>query len=85
MEKPRIGVYICHCGTNISKMVDVEAIAEEFGDLPNVVVSKHYRYMCSDPGQELIIQDIKENLRRSLGCNHTISSLFMGNIFDFPQ
>ncbi len=61
MEEKRIGVYICWCGTNIAKMVDVEAIAEEMKNLPDVVISKNYKYMCSDPGQELIIKDIKEN------------------------
>ena len=61
MEEKRIGVYICWCGTNIAKMVDVEAIADEVKELPNVVISKNYKYMCSDPGQELIIKDIKEN------------------------
>ena len=57
----RIGLYICHCGTNIAKMVDVVRLSEEFAKHPNVVVSKHYRFMCSEPGQELIIKDIKEN------------------------
>ncbi len=61
MEEKRIGVYVCWCGTNISKMVDVVGVAEEVGKLPNVVVSKNYKYMCSDPGQDLIIKDIKEH------------------------
>ncbi len=61
----KVGVYICHCGTNISKMVDVAQIAEEMKVYPNVTVSTHYRFMCSEPGQELIINDIKEqNLNR---------------------
>jgi len=65
MEEPRIGVYICWCGTNISLMVDVESVSAEIGKLPNVIVSKDYKYMCSDPGQDLIIKDIKEhNLNR---------------------
>jgi heterodisulfide reductase subunit A2 len=59
MEEPRIGVYVCWCGTNIAKMVDVEAVTAEVGKLPNVVLAKNYKYMCSDPGQELIIKDIK--------------------------
>jgi heterodisulfide reductase subunit A2 len=59
MEELRIGVYICWCGTNISKMVDVEAASQEIGTLPNVVLAKNYKYMCSDPGQDLIIKDIK--------------------------
>lgn len=58
MEEIRIGVYICWCGTNISKMVDVEAAAAEIGRLPDVVLAKTYKYMCSDPGQDLIIKDI---------------------------
>lgn len=59
MEEPRIGVYICWCGTNIAKMVDVEAVAAEVSKLPYVAISKTYKYMCSDPGQELIIKDIR--------------------------
>ncbi len=61
MEEPIIGVFVCWCGTNIAKMVDVEWVAEEIKKLPDVVVSKNYKYMCSDPGQELIINEIKEN------------------------
>jgi heterodisulfide reductase subunit A len=60
MEEIRIGVYVCWCGTNIAKMVDVEAIAREVEKMPNVVVSKTYKYMCSDPGQDMILKDIKE-------------------------
>jgi len=61
MEEPRIGVYVCWCGTNIAKMVDVEAVTKEVSTLPNVVLSKNYKYMCSDPGQGLIIKDIKSH------------------------
>lgn len=61
MEDVRIGVYVCWCGTNIAKMVDVESVSEQLKDMPGVVVSKNYKYMCSDPGQELIIRDIKEH------------------------
>ena len=61
----RIGVYICHCGTNIAKTIDVIRVAELLKEIPGVVVSRHYRFMCSDPGQELIQKDIKEfNLDR---------------------
>ncbi len=56
----RVGVYICHCGTNIAKMVDVKAVVEFAKKLPNVVVAKDYKFMCSDPGQALIEEDIKE-------------------------
>lgn len=56
----RIGVYVCHCGTNIAKSVDVVKVAEAAGTFPNVVVSRQYKFMCSDPGQELIQKDIRE-------------------------
>jgi len=58
---PRIGVYICWCGTNIAKIVDVEAVVRFASGLPNVVLAKSYKYMCSNPGQEMITQDIKEH------------------------
>jgi len=57
---PRIGVYVCHCGVNIAQTVDVEALAEYASTLPGVVVARDYTYMCSDPGQHLIRQDIAE-------------------------
>jgi len=58
--KPRVGVYICHCGVNIAATVDVEQVAEFAANLPGVVVARNYLYMCSDPGQGLIQQDIDE-------------------------
>jgi heterodisulfide reductase subunit A len=62
---PRIGVYICHCGTNIAGMVDVEAVARFASTLENVTAARHYAYMCSDPGQALIQEDIRgEGLNR---------------------
>ncbi|HKK20161.1 MAG TPA: FAD-dependent oxidoreductase, partial [candidate division Zixibacteria bacterium] len=57
---PRIGVYVCHCGTNIAKTVDVVKVAEEMSRVPGVTVARHYRFMCSDPGQELIQKDVRE-------------------------
>jgi len=57
----RIGIYICHCGVNISATVDVEAVAAFAAGLPGVVVARDYVYMCSDPGQALIRQDIEEH------------------------
>lgn len=58
---PRIGVYVCHCGINIAGKVSVDEVSEFAKTLPNVAVSKEYKFMCSDPGQELIQKDIKEN------------------------
>ena len=60
MEDIRIGVYICHCGLNIAGTVNVEEVAKYAATLPNVAIARHYRYMCSDPGQGLIKNDIKE-------------------------
>jgi heterodisulfide reductase subunit A len=57
----RVGVYICHCGTNIAGVVDVEAVSKWAGEtLENVVVSRDYKFMCSSIGQELIEDDIKK-------------------------
>jgi heterodisulfide reductase subunit A2 len=57
----RVGVYVCHCGSNIAGTVDVEDVARWSEDLPNVKVSRDYKFMCSSLGQELIEKDIKEN------------------------
>ena len=59
-DERRIGVYICHCGANIASVVDVEALTEFAQGLDSVVVARNYKFMCSDPGQELIKNDIKE-------------------------
>ena len=50
----RIGVFVCHCGTNIAGTVDVKAVAEALGREPSVVYSTDYTYMCSESGQNLI-------------------------------
>nr|MDJ0624045.1 disulfide reductase [Desulfocapsaceae bacterium] len=57
----RIGFFICHCGINIAFKVRVKEVAEYAATFPGVVVSKDYLFMCSDPGQELIEKEIKEN------------------------
>ncbi|MBN1692966.1 MAG: CoB--CoM heterodisulfide reductase iron-sulfur subunit A family protein [Dehalococcoidales bacterium] len=56
----KIGVYICHCGANIAGAVDVAKITEYAGGLPYVAVARDYKFMCSDPGQAIIKNDIKE-------------------------
>jgi heterodisulfide reductase subunit A len=55
----RVGVYVCHCGPNIAATVDVKAVAEYARTLNNVAVVRDYAYMCSDPGQSLIKDDIR--------------------------
>ena len=57
----RIGIYICHCGTNIAGTIDVQALASYCGSLPGVALAREYKYMCSDPGQQLIRQDIRDH------------------------
>ena len=56
----KIGFFICHCGINIAYRVRVEEVAAFARKLPNVVVARDYKFMCSDPGQELIEKDIRE-------------------------
>lgn len=60
-EKVRVGVYVCHCGSNIAGTVDVVEVARWAENLPNVAVGREYKFMCSSLGQELIEKDIKEN------------------------
>ena len=63
----KIGVYICHCGANIAGTVDVEQVTDFAKDLPSVTIARDYKFMCSDPGQELIKNDINE-----LGLNRIV-------------
>ena len=63
----KIGVYICHCGVNIAATVNVPDVLEFIAKQPNVVIARDYKFMCSDPGQNLIKQDIKE-----LGINRVV-------------
>jgi heterodisulfide reductase subunit A2 len=63
----RVGVYVCHCGTNIAGVVNVEAVMQFAASMPNVAVARHYAYMCSDPGQALIAEDI-----RNEGLSHVV-------------
>ena len=57
----RIGVFVCHCGTNIADTVDVERVVEVIREFPEVVYAMDYKYMCSDPGQQLIRDHIQED------------------------
>jgi heterodisulfide reductase subunit A len=66
-SEPRIGVYICHCGGNISDVVDVKRVADSAAQLPGVVCARTHMFMCSDPGQQLIREDIEK-----LGLNRVV-------------
>jgi heterodisulfide reductase subunit A2 len=63
----KIGVYVCHCGTNIGGVVDVAKVVEYAKGLDSVVAAREYKFMCSDQGQGMIKQDIKE-----LGVNRVV-------------
>ncbi|MFC1950207.1 4Fe-4S binding protein [Chloroflexota bacterium] len=65
--EPRIGVYVCHCGSNIAGTVDVDEVAQFAHSLDSVVVARDYRFMCSHPGQSMIKEDIRE-----LGLNRIV-------------
>ena len=57
----RIGVFVCHCGENIGRTVDCAAVAKAMGELPGVIHSEDYKYMCSDPGQARIKAAVAEH------------------------
>jgi len=59
MSDKKIGVFICHCGSNIAGVVDIEKVKEAIGSLPNVEVIDDYKYVCSKPGQQILKDHIK--------------------------
>jgi len=61
MAQPRIGVFVCHCGLNIERTVDTQAVVAALSDYPSVVFATDYDYMCSDPGQRLIVDSVSEH------------------------
>jgi len=67
MEKPKIGVYICDCGINIAATINVPEVVNFAMRLPNVFVAREHKYMCSEPGQNMIQDDIRE-----LGINRVV-------------
>jgi heterodisulfide reductase subunit A2 len=60
-EPPRIGIFVCHCGSNIASVVDVEAVVKQARDFPHVVVAEHNVYTCADNSQDRIKEKIKEH------------------------
>ncbi len=61
VREMKIGVFICHCGTNIAATVDIEKVTAFAKTLPHVAIARNYQYMCSDPGQDLIKNDIRNS------------------------
>ena len=66
-QQPKIGVYVCDCGVNIAATVNVAEVVRFAKGLPNVAVARENKYVCSEPGQEMIKDDI-----RSLGLNRVV-------------
>jgi heterodisulfide reductase subunit A len=67
MDEPKIGVYVCECGVNIAATVNVSEVVRFAQKLPNVAVARQYKYTCSEPGQSMIKEDI-----RDLGINRVV-------------
>jgi len=67
MEQPKIGVYVCECGVNIAATVNVPEVIAFARRLPNVTVARQYKYTCSEPGQNMIKDDIQK-----LGLNRVV-------------
>src|SRR5512139_1305202 len=60
-KEARIGVFICHCGTNIAGSIDINAVEEYAKTLPHVAFATNYQYVCSTPGQKIIADAIKDH------------------------
>ena len=60
-QKPRIGVFVCHCGINIAGVVKIPEVLERIGKIGEVAACKDYKYCCSDPGQQMIRDSIKND------------------------
>jgi heterodisulfide reductase subunit A len=67
MDQPKIGVYVCECGVNIAATVNVAEVVKFAQGLPNVIIARQYKYQCSDLGQKMIKDDI-----RNLGLNRVV-------------
>jgi heterodisulfide reductase subunit A len=67
MEQLKIGVYVCDCGVNIAGTVNVPEVVQFAQGLPNVAVAREYKYTCSEPGQNMIQDDV-----RKLGINRVV-------------
>ncbi|MHA1911674.1 MAG: CoB--CoM heterodisulfide reductase iron-sulfur subunit A family protein [Candidatus Kariarchaeaceae archaeon] len=82
-KEEKVAVFICHCGGNISDVVDCEGVAEWAKKLPNVVHSEDYPFMCSDPGQKLIEEALDKGATRAIvaACSPRLHELTFQNVF----
>ncbi len=80
---PRVGVYVCQCGGNISDVVDVARVVDEASKLPGVAVARTNTFMCSDPGQNLVLEDIQKGLVDRVviaACSPSLHQTTFGNL-----
>jgi heterodisulfide reductase subunit A len=81
--KKKIGLFVCHCGVNIASIVDVERVAKVMAEYPNVAFSTDYVYMCSEPGQKMILDMIQERGLDALivaACSPTLHERTFQNV-----
>jgi len=82
-KKKNVGLFVCHCGVNIAGVVDVERVAKEMEDYPDVEFSTNYVYMCSEPGQKMILDTIKEKKLDAIivaACSPTLHEKTFQNV-----
>ncbi len=61
MPEKRIGVFLCHCGSNIAGVIDIDRVMASLGDMTDVVHIEDYKYVCSKPGQQILIDSVKKH------------------------
>ncbi|MGY5852453.1 MAG: disulfide reductase, partial [Candidatus Thorarchaeota archaeon] len=61
MPEKRIGVFLCHCGSNIAGVIDIDRLMASLGDMTDVVHIEDYKYVCSKPGQQILIDSVKKH------------------------
>ena len=87
-ENLRIGVYVCHCGSNIAGVIDPEVVAEFASTLPGVVRAINTPYACADSGQNLIKEDMPDiffTLASGLGLPYIVLGTFSGMLAALPR
>ena len=83
MKRKNIGLFVCHCGVNIASVVDVKRVAEEMSTYPDIQFSTDYVYMCSEPGQKMILDTIRERNLDALviaACSPTLHERTFQNV-----
>jgi heterodisulfide reductase subunit A len=82
-KKKKIGLFVCHCGVNIASIIDVQRVAKEMESYSNIAFSTDYVYMCSEPGQKMILDTIKEKRLDAIivaACSPTLHEKTFQNV-----